>query len=230
MLLTWKGTGTRMPVETWTQTEFDRFYRTRITDPAHPQRGVWFHYSRIGLGRGFGDFRTDELELFKWRWARLTRLHGIARGDRVLVVGCAFGFLIEAAKAAGFQNVYGIDSSAWIASMMPTEADPESVVVARDFRHARAPDELISATGSRNFVWVVTEDVVSCYDDVDVVAMAPVLEGFLDSRDVSRVVHMTTIGEPGSGDPDINWKATIDEWAALLPAHSWMTPQGAVPA
>src|SRR5215207_658737 len=44
---------------------------------------------------------------------------GITGAQRILVVGCGLGKLVEAVQATGFANIWGIDRSPYVASLWP---------------------------------------------------------------------------------------------------------------
>lgn len=220
-----------MPIPEWTATQFAQYYIVKDRNPSSPTAGQIF-----GYGRKFAQLaqnpQTDGIEFFDTRWAKLlTAMPGIQTTDRVLIVGAAFGFTIEAAHAAGYPNVYGIDYSAHVDDNRSEMAEGV-VVVAADIRGGGAVmNALHQATGDDRFDWVITEDMASCYSDADIQAFGPILENTLLGSDSSRIIHYTTAIPTGGAAnpryPDMNWK-TIEDFAALLPAHTWIANHGHV--
>jgi hypothetical protein len=66
---------------------------------------------------------------------------------------------------------------------------------------------------------VVTEDVMVCLSDAEVVALDTACYGWTPNP--NPVVHTVTIPPPGEGDPGFNWK-TLDGWKGLIPGSYWM--------
>lgn len=219
-----------MPEETWDEATFQGYYSVRDSRRGSPTQGQYFTY-----GREYATLaqtpESDGIEFYDTRWSRIVSAFGVQPADRVLVVGAGFGFLIEAAKDAGFANVWGIDNSPYVAANRGAETRGDVVLVEDDVRGGgRIKAALRQATGDDVFDWVITEDVVACYSDADVVAFAPHLERLLAGSDPARVVHVTTVTRPESPPrpAGLTWH-TLAEWAALVPAHSWMSTSGEVP-
>jgi hypothetical protein len=223
-----------MPV-TWDQATFDSVYRVRIRDPAHPDHGDlvnrWKHYSREGMTRLFDPYLQNPGVMvgYERRWANLTSRVTIPTTDRILVVGCAFGWLIEAAKAAGWPNVYGIDNSPHISNVAGTPGQTEvaggTVLVQEDFTGGGAVrNALRQATGDDEFHWLICEDVDSSFSDAEITGVVvPTLESALySSEPESQIVHLVSCKHGGiDGNPLVYWR-TLAEHALLAPTHTWI--------
>lgn len=223
-----------MAVDVWNEAQWNQFYRIQESRGG----GGWI----FGYGKEYltaGDPTRDHLDRFRSRWSALVTNFGIQPTDRVLVVGCAFGYLMDAANEAGHTLIWGIDNSPYVSARKGIEASGNQIIVEEDIRGVggRLRNILRSQTGDDVFDWIVTEDVIACYrvDDTDgannnVLNLAPLLETLLaDGLPASRVIHVTSVArEPGlGGDSAMTW-LTLDEWKALLPAHSFMSVTGEV--
>ncbi len=185
--------------------------------------------SFIGYSRRYAEIqdgnRTNVAHgAFDARWANLVREFDILTSERVLIVGCAYGYLIEAANDAGFANVWGIEASTYIIGNRGDETRGNVLFVEDDIRGGAAVHtKLTTLTGFAEFDWVISEDVAPGYTTVEYVDVMDAMEGVLDpdSR-ANQVIHLMTILVPGkSGDSSQTW-LTLAEWNALRPAHTWV--------
>ncbi len=205
-----------MPIPQWRAQEFGQYYNGPDRDPSSPTYGQVIGYGRQWARQAQAP-DTDGIEHFEGRWARLVAAFGITRAQRVLVVGCGFGFLVEAALGDGYR-AWGLDSSAHIDAQRG-DVGAGVVVMAADLRTVTRA-MLDTETGGQDFAWIVTEDVLPCYTDADSLAMVAPLEGLLNNRaPVSNVVHLVRDGAPNIRYPDMTWH-TLAEWSALMSTHS----------
>jgi len=171
-----------------------------------------------------GNRETANLGSFEARWQSLVTTFGIQTTDRVLIAGCAFGFLIEVANDAGYPNVWGIDSSSEIASRRGVESRGDVLFVEDDIRGGgRVRAALRSLTGDDIFDWIISEDLVPGYTVPELEPLLDAAETILEgTQPLSNIVHLMTILVPGkSGDSSQTWM-TLTEWNAVRPAHSWV--------
>lgn len=86
------------------------------------------YFDNPDAGRGYGGYRYDQ----RWKVpARLiTSFYQLHRGDKVLEVGCAKGYLLEALWAVAWLNVYGVERS-WYA-LQNTHTSVRGMVVLGD--------------------------------------------------------------------------------------------------
>lgn len=224
-----------MTVDNWTQATWEAFYRVRKKHggAVHEPDGGWV----FGYGKNYltaGDPGRDHLMRFRDRWSALVSNFGIQPTERVLVVGCAFGYLMDAANDAGHSLIWGIDNSPYVASAKGIEASGNQVIVENDIRGLGGQMRQVfrNLTGDDVFDWVITEDVVACYrvDDSEganqnVLNLAPLLETLLPPGvSASHIIHITSVAlESGvGGDSAFTW-LTLAEWKALIPTHSFMS-------
>jgi len=209
-----------MAVDNWTQTEWETFYRTRDIRKGSPTYGQYI----LGYGKEMflAGGAPDHLVGFRARWAAITSNLPIQTTDTVLVVGCAFGYLIEAAQEAGYPNVYGLDSSPYVTSLKDVEASNNVIIVPDDIRGGQVQNTLRQATGHRTFDWLITEDVVACYSTAEVQALQGAAENLLSNgRDGSNILHITSIMRQIPGDSAFTW-LTLEGWAQVIPSHNWL--------
>lgn len=222
-----------MAVDVWNEAQWNQFYRVRKKHGGavnEPDGGWVFGYGKNYLTAG--DPTRDHLTRFRQRWSALVSAFGIQPTDRVLVVGCAFGYLMDAANDAGHSLIWGIDNSPYVASAKGVESSGNQVIVEADIRGLGLRNTFRQLTGDDEFHWVVTEDVIACYptDDSEganqnVLNLAPLLETLLyNGLPTTRVIHITSVAmEPGvGGDSAFTW-LTLAEWKALIPTHSFMS-------
>lgn len=156
---------------------------------------------------------------FPRRWSQLTTLFPIQTTDRILIAGSGFGFLIEAAHAAGFPNVWGIDNSDYISTNRATEAVGSVLFVENDIRGGgQVRAQLRNLTGDDIFDWVISESVIESYTDAELPALLNAAETVLAGTDESQIIHLI-VDAPGLDPPLVS--RTLAEANALRPAHSW---------
>jgi hypothetical protein len=212
-----------MPRVTW-ETETDWLAHYRVWDVATQ--------SNVGYGRTFatkGNPSDGSVPLYNRRWA-LLRSHfpAISSSDRILVGGCGFGYLIEAAQEDGFSSVWGLDASTYISSNRGTESVGSVLFVEDDIRGgARVRAALRSLTGDDEFDWIITESVLESYDDSEIPPLLAAAETVLASvHPTANIIHLVHAvphpSFPRSGlDSAFNVKP-IDDWKAIEPTHTWV--------
>lgn len=157
------------------------------------------------------------------RWADLVA-RGITSTDRVLIGGAGRGELVQAAHLAGFPLCWGIDGSSILGNGRFTLANGVLMVDRPMQGGGGTLARLRSVTGDDEFDWVITEDVVSCYDptDPELAQILAACETVLTGTDLSRIVHIVSCDwSPDFADAP-GYSQSIEEWATLAPAHAWM--------
>lgn len=197
-------------------------YRTLVVDRASPRFGQLLTYGRA-YAENAGDTLTDDLTLYEYRVFRLRVRWNFKRTDRILVLGCGFGFLIDVFRKEGFPNVFGLENSPWIWDNMKREKDPATVIVRADIRQRSLGPlhrQLRKFTGGCYFDWVLTEGVLESYEDEELPLLLDRSEVFLNPvHPEVRVIHMVAVNR--DLDPVYNLK-TPAEWEAVRPTHSWI--------
>ena len=208
---------------TFDRMRWEQMYQLQVRNPDAPDNGQWVR----GLTRRFAEQFTapDVPGITEWtnRADSLVARYNL-QGVRVLVVGSAYGYLVEALKDAGV-NAWGMDNAPYIHTTLDQHRRNDVSVMNADMRTVRWQD-VRGATGDRYFDCVITEDVVTCYTDAELPALLNACEAFLRTgRPRSLIVHMFS--------PDVDLTAiggaparTLEQWATVRPAHSWVSVSG----
>lgn len=154
--------------------------------------------------------------------------YGLDNNASILVVGCAYGFLMEQLIDAGITDVWGIDPSPHIwepAQAGEWRADVKPRVV-NDWVGSGTEKASLNAAGvggAARFTFIVDDDAASSHSDAELPVFIDGCEARLQGNARSRIVHIVTPARyPGYvGDSALNWK-TIDEWKAVAPTHTWV--------
>ena len=215
---------------TWDQETFHRTYGT-------PE------------GTGLGTtFAGDTAWWRRYYQQRIVPVFGnITGAQRILVVGCGLGRLVEAVQASGFANIWGVDSSPYVASLWPT---PHPRLAQLDVLSPTVSAGLDAAFGRNTFHWVVTESVVEGYPPAEQAALYAACEALLvNNQPLSHVTHIvypdvdmtvwpkrqipqpdgSAIPEPWAEQPMVNPGCparTLQEWQTSRPAHTFLSVAG----
>ncbi len=148
---------------------------------------------------------------------------GLTVTSKVLVVGSAFGYLMQTLTDAGI-GCWGIEGGPWFwdAGNDGEWAIGMKVRTAQDWVGSGTEQTSIDALPRvpQTFEWVIDEDAATMHRDGELRGFISSLEDRLTAR--GRIVHMVTPVQPqGPGDSAVNWK-TMREWKAVAPSHIWM--------
>lgn len=212
-----------MPV-LWDQAMWEALYQHKVGREDHAKFGQVIK----GLTREFAVLmqnpHSDGLDFYALRRDALIAALGLVPTDRIVVVGCGFGFLIEVFHDAGFPAVWGVESSPWIIAGRATETRPDVLYVEDDVRASKVGGALKKIAGAGGFDYVITEDVISSYTQSETADVFTACEGLLaPGRPASSAVHLvTTTADDGStGDSAFTW-LDLTQWKALQPSHTFM--------
>lgn len=138
-------------------------------------------------------------------------------GQKLLIVGCGYGYLVDDAVTAGY-DAWGVDASAYAINKGKTllPAIANRLIVADALVGAQLDAAATTAGLKRNVKWplLVTEDVLTVMSDAEVQTCLTNTR----ARCSTNLLHFVIPGDPQtepSCDPRINWK-TIDAWRAVL--------------
>jgi 2-polyprenyl-3-methyl-5-hydroxy-6-metoxy-1,4-benzoquinol methylase len=196
-------------------------YTITVRNSKHPKYG-----ERVTYGRAYAQMVKNpqdmEITYFHDEVKQLERHFRIGRSQRILVVGCGFGYLVEAMMDLNYHNVFGMDNSAWIVENRHTESRPDVPILEIGILDEGLIPHLANRTGPGKFDWVIDEHLLEGYLDEQ---HPPLIEAM--SELVARpqaVIHMIQpLSEGKTGSPTMNWK-TLDEWAAIAPMDRWIAP------
>ena len=221
----WNST-TFGPVVSDTQI-LNSYYSTRDGDPKSSTFG-----KRLGYSRKF--YREDwvfatEVDrlvngpLFNLRVQVTPHPFSFNTSDRIIVLGCGFGFLVEEFKKLNYLNCWGVDNSAHIHANLQ-EKDPDVVIINEDMAGSRITRALQQQTGRATFDWVITERVFESFDlDSSLMRLIDAAEGMLATAHVNskgRIIHL--LDTHAHTNPVMS-RNTIDVWRAQRPIHSWIS-------
>lgn len=186
-----------------------------------------------------------------WFQARVDELTGrfAPAGQKVLVAGAGFGYLVDRLVTAGY-DAWGCDASAHVLANATSAR-----IVSGDVLSAASLDDVRDAAGlkgQQKFDLCVTEDLLTCFSDAEITTAVANL------RDITQanLLHLVTCARPdwftdavvwdddlgqyvpgptaaeqdlAGRDPAFNWK-TLAEWEAILtPPDTVLDTQGMVP-
>jgi 2-polyprenyl-3-methyl-5-hydroxy-6-metoxy-1,4-benzoquinol methylase len=130
-------------------------------------------------------------------------------GKKVLVLGCAYGFLVKYLQALGV-DAYGIDFSEYAISQAPQEV--QEYIILGDVRDSADVDWV------QGFDVIIDEDMFSCLDDSEAFDVS-----LWAKSNAALVIHLLTANSQES--TYYNFKS-IAEWQGLLGSFSqevWLT-------
>ncbi len=196
-------------------------YEIRVRNPNHPLFG-----QKVTYGRAYAQMvkhpQNMYISYFFDEVEQLIRHFSIKKEDRVLVLGCGFGYLVEAFIDFKFQKVWGVDNSTWIHAHRATESREDVPIINIDASDSGIYAKLTEETGDPLFDWVIDEHILEGYMDGQHEKIIAAMNTLTDKP--SKVIHMVQpISEGKTGDPSMNWK-TLDEWAAIYPNNRWIAP------
>jgi len=202
----------------WDKEFYDRAYRTNYN-------GQIYHYGRVFAQR-IMKRENDELSFYIDRWNFIKSIPAISytKSKHILFIGCGFGYLMEVAIDAGYNNVVGIDTSPWIFQELSKEAraDVAAKIYDIDVCAADALAKFRDLVGKLKFHVVITEDVVTDFfvDDELATLLASCEEMLSATSELSNIVHLvTTLSE--NQDSGYRWQ-TLEQWKNINPNHTWV--------
>ncbi len=179
-----------MPLKTYdTKADFDAEYdldatwATGITD-ATPKR-------RLGYDR---EVLFSQAEL---RAANYINLLDLKSNQKILILGCGFGWTVEALNNVGFNNVVGIDTSPYIHSELNNQYQGTS--------------DILTDEGNFKPQVVITENLIESYSDAE-------LDTLLQKYAGVTLVHLVSTNIKRT---DLNIK-TLEEWKTLRPNDTFI--------
>lgn len=212
-----------MPRKNWdSQSDWDSEYSIRVDNPRE----------RLGYSR-------DTMYQPGTRWDSVTPVYtaltaaaGWALDTRILVLGCAHGWGMEALEALGYTAVFGADSSSHLqarAGTLATRANENESLLASQISiqqvvNGPSARAVFRDHGRVLFDVAISERVVESYDDAEILAMRDVVGADLltPSGVFAHIISTIPVGEdpalrPGSWPAHYNWK-TLADWKSLLPS------------
>lgn len=201
----------------WTQDTFQRFYGV---DTLSYSRAFW---------ERFGGVSGDPKKFWRsYYQQRLVPIFGnITGAQRILVVGCGLGLMVESIRDTGFANIWGIDMGPYMPTLWPAQvpAAIQPLLANRDIRTVTTQQLRTLANNSAVFDWVVTESVMESYAPTEQAAVYDACATKLGTNvPTSHVVHIVQPSFDGTRWPANAVDTTTGQfqtWAGTL-----MTNQG----
>lgn len=205
-------------IYTWDKDGFEAaywkyFYKIRGCGASHAKTckcpDTYISYSR-------NFFETNDM--FKERAVSIVNRLALPSGSKVLVVGCALGYIMEELEKLGM-DCYGIDNSAYIRSIKHKEKvkfDINDVsIISNNFI-----TEMSREVGVTQFDCVITEDVLPSHDSWTKIFSncESVLKTGLNKN---RIVHIVEVNAAGGFT-----SKTLEQWKALKSDHTWLDQNG----
>ncbi len=207
-----------MPVKTWDlKADFDGAYRINVRDASGKQTGEKANYERRVLYSAFESQAANLVARFAW-----------PLNSSIAIVGCGFGWSVEALQALGYPNVWGADTSLYIQAVK-AQIDPADGI-ARSLVPDRVRDDDLMGNPGRNrfiretigqggqFDVVILENLVTSLSDIEVGNATGVINQI--ARVAASLIIIDVPTAPAS-DPDYNWH-TVAEWDALIAGTDWI--------
>lgn len=172
-------------------------------------------------------FWQDNLNtLFTNRASGITNL-GVATNAAILVVGSAFGYLMEALNQVGVDEIWGIEPGEyfWNPARDTDWAVGMKARTVQDWIGSGtevASFNALGIPGQARFTFIIDEDAAPSHSDAELPAFIAGLEARLQGNVKGRIIHIVTpLPDSGPGDSSQNWK-TMVEWKAVAPDHTWV--------
>jgi len=130
--------------------------------------------------------------------------------DTILVIGAAFGFVVEEWIKQGYKNVFALDTSAWIQQEKKNNATVEIYNI--DITSTIGKQEAKALIDGAKFNWAISENVLTILSDKECVILTNSM------RTLSKnVVHLVQCkSEKQEKRFPHNWKSK-EEWELFLP-------------
>lgn len=198
-------------------------------------RADWLNFYRITQPDGsvvtIGDDRAwsidnPENEIHRRADALIAR--GIPAADRIIVLGCGPGaFLVEALKARGRANCWGVDNSPFANSRGQVQGNGV-ILINADLASGQSFNQaLTAATGASNFRWIITESVWESYDNNDITVGLNVCEGLRQGgTPMSQIIHLVYCPPFNAESAGVFNEKTMPQWKAMRTTHTWMNAEG----
>jgi hypothetical protein len=156
-------------------------------------------------------------DIFKIRAENIVAGLNMPIGSKVLVIGCAFGYLMEELGNKRM-NVWGCDTSPYI--HLNTDTESTYPIYNVDVTSETFVQEIREQTGIQYFDYIITEDVLTSYDYYNDIFSN--VESVLNvNKSLKNIIHIvdTKCGSPFIGQSLVEWN-TVNE------NHSWLDGNG----
>lgn len=164
------------------------------------------------------------MEIFRLRATNIVNHLQLPQGSKILVVGTAFGFLMEQLQKLGMVP-YGLDNSNYIQQQVNMPKNPQRIqfpIHDIDVTSNTFVQQVQSKIGISKFDCIITEDVLTSHDTFTTILNN--CEAVLDvTKTKKHIVHLVDL----TAGPMFMIKSTHD-WIAVQPQHTWTDIAGEV--
>lgn len=188
--------------------------------------------------------------LFKDRADNIPQALGWLLTQRIVVLGCGFGWFVERLRAMGWTNIIGVDNSTFVQTnkSLTEEADINSAIAAIGFSPTVGEGQAIKTKlfdgGPRARVTVLNEDGrtgpsrarirQALGGGVDIAFTEDMIGNFTDAeaQAISSNLHqlapvvqhfVTVVSDPSAPFMPGNWKTSLEAWKAVIPADTFVS-------
>lgn len=191
----------------------DRLARSLYQRPREVARSPNSRLETVTYGREF----FKDSPVFQRRAEFLSQR--ISSDATILVVGCGFGYLLEALLLEGLDRTWGIEPGPFFWEGHPEDWDETTRTrVARGWIGSGRERFALSEIGAPgNFDWVVDEDAAPAHHDGELGHFYFGLAKFV--RRPHNIIHLVT-ADPDGVHITQNWKS-LPDWEASAPDHTW---------
>lgn len=148
--------------------------------------------------------------------------------NRILIVGCGMGTLVNELTNAGYTNVWGSDASQYIIDQGKAAfpAISSRLLVADALNNAgnalpsmTGVRRAAGLTGNNRFALCITDDLLTVMSNAEIVTALTVLRAT-----ASTLVHVLwpKLTDGTVQDPSLNWKTVPSEWQAVIGNGEWV--------
>ncbi len=151
--------------------------------------------------------------IFKTRAENIISSLNIPIGSKILVIGCAFGYLLEE-LANRRMNVWGCDTSPYI--HLNTDTESTYPIYNVDVTSVGFVNEIREQTGIQYFDYAITEDVLTSYDEYGDI-FSNIQSVLNPNKSLKNIIHIvdTNCGLPFVGKSLSDWNLTNDSYTWL---------------
>lgn len=139
-------------------------------------------------------------------------------GSSIFVAGCAFGFILEA-LADKKMNVWGCDNSPYI--HFNTETESIFNIQNIDITSNTFKDDVLNEIGVQYFDYVITEDVLTSYDNNGTQTIDDILQNMVSilkpGKPLQNIIHFV---DTNCGVPFLT--QSLDDWKNINNNHTWL--------
>lgn len=152
-------------------------------------------------------------DIFKLRAENIISNLNIPIGSKILIIGCAFGYLLEE-LANRRMNVWGCDNSPYI--HLNTDTESTYPIYNLDVTSNTFINDIRENIGIQYFDYIITEDLLTSYDEYTTIFSN--IEGLLNpNKSLKNIINLveTNCGLPFIGQSLGVWRLTNDNYTWL---------------